>query len=99
MAKRFTDSDKWKDVWFEELSGELKLFFFYFLDNCDCAGVWKGSFRQYAFFSGFTITKDQVLKSFGEKIIELENGSFFMPNFITFQYGKLSKFKSLKSSL
>ena len=53
MAKRFTDTEKWKDVWFEELSGEAKLMYFFFLDNCDCAGIWKGSFKQFKFFTGF----------------------------------------------
>lgn len=91
LAKRFTDTEKWKDLWFEELSGISKLFFFYYLDCCDCAGIWKGSFKQFEFFSGFRYSESEMLSAFGDRIIKLENGSYFMPNFIKFQYGTLNK--------
>ena len=91
MAKRFTDSDKWKDPWFEDLSGIGMLFFFYYLDNCDCAGIWKGSFKQFCFMTKFNYTPDDMLQEFGGKVVRLKNGSYFMPSFIKFQYGALSE--------
>jgi uncharacterized phage protein (TIGR02220 family) len=91
MAKRFSDTEKWKDTWFEELSGKAKLMYFFFLDNCDCAGIWKGSFRQFKFFTGFDYSKKSFLDDFGGRVVELGNGSFFMPGFVKFQYGPLKK--------
>jgi hypothetical protein len=89
MAKRFTDTDKWKDPWFESLSHAGKLMYYYYLDNCDHAGVWKGSFKQVQFFTGTKYDKAKFLNEFEGKVIELSSGNFFMPNFIKFQYGEL----------
>ncbi|MDY0104635.1 MAG: hypothetical protein RBS07_17010 [Lentimicrobium sp.] len=38
MAYRFTQTDKWKDGWFSELTTEQKLLFIYITDTCDIAG-------------------------------------------------------------
>ena len=85
-----TDTEKWKDPWFEELSGVAKLFMFYYLDNCDCAGIWRGSFRHFQFMTNFKYTAKEMLADFDGKIFQLTNGSYFMPNFVKFQYGQLT---------
>ena len=41
MAKRFTDTDKWKKKWFRELKPISKCFWSYLLDNCNHAGIWE----------------------------------------------------------
>ena len=41
MAKRFTDTEKWKDPWFCALTEKEKLFWVYIVDNCDHAGIWR----------------------------------------------------------
>jgi hypothetical protein len=42
MAKRFTDTNIWKNQkWFKRLSPIHKLFWKYLTDSCDHAGVWK----------------------------------------------------------
>jgi hypothetical protein len=41
MAKRLTDTDKWKKPFIKELPVEYKLFWLYILDDCDHAGVWQ----------------------------------------------------------
>jgi hypothetical protein len=38
MAYRFTNSDKWNDVWFLDLKPMSKMLFIYLCDNCDIAG-------------------------------------------------------------
>jgi len=38
MAKRFTDTNKWRDKWFRSLSPTEKVLFLYLTDNCDNAG-------------------------------------------------------------
>lgn len=90
MSKRFTDTEKWKDAWFENLSTEGKLFFFYYVDNCDHAGIWKGSFKHFNFMTNLNYSEDKMLDEFSYKIIKTKNNNYFMPNFIRFQYGALS---------
>ena len=38
MAIRFTNSNKWDDVWFSQLTLEQKVMFMYLCDTCDIAG-------------------------------------------------------------
>jgi len=90
MAKRFTDTDKWKDSWFENLSTEGKLFFFYYVDNCDHAGIWKGSFKHFNFVTNLNYSEERMISEFSAKIVKSRNNYYFMPNFIRFQYGALS---------
>lgn len=40
MAKRFTDTDKWKKPYIRGLSPAHKLLWFYVTDDCDIAGLW-----------------------------------------------------------
>lgn len=38
MAKRFTETEKWKDKWFRQLKTSEKFLFIYLIENCDIAG-------------------------------------------------------------
>jgi len=35
MSKRFTDTDKWRDEWWQSLSNDYKIIWQYLLDHCD----------------------------------------------------------------
>lgn len=91
MAKRFTDTEKWKDPWFDNLSGVGKLFFYYLLDMVDCAGIWKTNFGHFKKNTGFVFSHDDITREFSEKLMLLDNGNYFLTNFIKFQYGTLNK--------
>ena len=52
MSIRFTESDKWKDPWFSELSIECKILFLYMIDNCDIAGFYEINHRLINFQTG-----------------------------------------------
>ena len=91
MAKRFTDTEKWKDPWFEELSLQAKLFFFYFVDNCDCAGVLNCSLKRFNKETGCRYKEADLRNDFAHKIHFLVSGRMWMPKFIEFQYGKLTE--------
>ncbi len=90
MAKRFTDTDKWKRAWFCELDVKAKLVWFYVLDQCDHRGVWFENFSLMAAQLGFRVSRQQFLNWFGAKIRPFDNDKYFIPSFVDFQYGKLN---------
>jgi hypothetical protein len=49
MAYRYSDTLKWQDEWFVDLSSIEKLLFMYLCDNCDIAGFFELSYRKIAF--------------------------------------------------
>ena len=90
MAKRFTDSEKFKDTWYRKLSPKHKCFWEFLLSECNHAGIIEMDLE----FASFVIGDDfeeEDLKPFQNKIQHLEKGLYFIPNFIEFQYGKLSR--------
>ena len=90
MAKRFTDTAKWNEDWFLDLSNSHKLFWIYICDNCDHAGIFKPNKRMFELIVGDRIDITDFLSIVnGDKIriIELENGRWYLTGFISFQYG------------
>jgi hypothetical protein len=90
MAKRFTDTDKWKKPFIRSLEAPYKLLWFYILDDCDHAGIWQADFEVASIRIGFLITEKDMMKHFGEKIQKIGPAKFFIPDFIFFQYGTLN---------
>lgn len=86
MAKRFTDSDKWDNIWFASLPSKYKLFWFYILDRCDNAGFWTPNFSVAKAYVGEDFESEEVKRYFKDKIISIENGKWFVPKFLIFQY-------------
>lgn len=88
--KRFTATEKWDKVWFQELTVLEKIFWNFLCDNCDLAGVWEPNFRQASFQIGAKVSIE-TMAVFSGKIVLLKSGSYWIKTFIEFQYGKLSK--------
>jgi hypothetical protein len=88
MAKRFTDSEKWKDPFFEELTKDLKLAWLYILDDCCHAGIWQKSIKRLNFAIDSNLTEADLIQAFSKRIIVLAEDKWFIQKFITFQYGK-----------
>jgi len=90
MAKRFTDSDKWKKLWFRKLSNDNKVFWMYLLDQCDHAGIWEVDFDLAAYFcSG--INEKEIRDIFKKQYFEFDSGKrWFIKDFISFQYNELN---------
>ena len=87
MAKRFTDTEIWDGVWFQNLPTKMKLAWKYLCDKCNHAGIWKLNIKLIHFQTGEDITKKDLQSYFGGKIIAIENDKLFIPSFIEFQYG------------
>lgn len=91
MAKRFTDSDKWRKPWFRALVRDAKLVWGYLTDNCDHAGVWPASFDLLSSDIGFEVTEELLGTWFGDKVVRIDSTKFFIPGYIEFQYGELKE--------
>jgi hypothetical protein len=90
MAKRFTDTDKWKRPWFRTLPNDLKVVWFYLLDQCDHAGVWCADFELMRFQTGVHFDAETLEQAFDGKIKRIEDDKYFIPSFVEFQYGELT---------
>lgn len=100
MAKRFTDTDKWKKPFIRGLEGPYKLLWFYILDDCDHAGIWQVDFEVARIRTGEQLDKQAAINFFGERIeIFADGGKWFLRDFITFQYGELSEKNRLHISV
>jgi hypothetical protein len=87
MAKRFTDTDKWKKPFIRGLQGAYKLLWFYICDDCDHAGIWHVDIEVAKIRTGQEINEEDAIKFFAEKIQVFDNGAkWFIPSFIEFQY-------------
>lgn len=100
MAKRMTDTDKWKKRFVRELSPQQKLLWFYILDDCNHAGIWEVDLEVASIRVGFDLSHDNLPSSFGEKVISFDNGDkWFIPDFIDFQYGELNPNSNVHKSV
>lgn len=86
MAKRNSETDKWKNPWFRKLSPMGKLLWYYFTENCDCAGFWKEDFELASFHIGAPFTQEH-LREFEGKILRIDHDTLFLRGFGPFQCG------------
>jgi hypothetical protein len=87
MAKRFTDTDKWKDEWFLELETAIKMLWIYMVDTCDHAGVWRVNFKLASFSVGTILDKQSALKALGDRVTVLSEEKWHIKKFVVYQYG------------
>ncbi|MEK0423644.1 MAG: hypothetical protein RLZ95_1554, partial [Bacteroidota bacterium] len=87
MAKRFTDTEKWKKPFIRSLKAPYKLLWLYICDDCDHSGIWQVDIEVAEIRIGEKLDCKKAIQLFGNKIIPLDNGSkWFIPSFIEFQY-------------
>lgn len=87
MAKRFTDTEKWRDEWWGSLSNDYRIVWLYLVDSCSIAGIWKKDFRGLNFNCNTNISEKEFLEVYGSRIIDRGN-FFFIPKFVRFQCPK-----------
>jgi hypothetical protein len=86
-TKRFTDAEKWKDTFFEQLPKDYKLAWLYLLDDCDNAGVWNKSIKRLNFYCDTNFTEDEILEVFKKRLQPITSDKWFIKKFMEFQYG------------
>ena len=96
MAKRFTDTGKYKKAFIRSLPGPYKLLWDYLYHDCDHAGIWQKDFQIAQIYLGpdMPIDEKKALELFNkdeQRIVSLNGGSkWFIRPFIEFQYGPLN---------
>ena len=91
MAKRYTDTDKWKKTFIKKLPPEYKLFWLYILDDCTVSGIWDVDIEIARIRTGCPdINVDDALAHFGDMVYPFEGGEkWFICKFPHFQYNHL----------
>jgi hypothetical protein len=98
MAKRFTDTNKYKKPFMRGLPGAYKLLWDFLYHDCDFAGIWIVDFEIAQSYVGkdMPIDRMKALRLFNSndeiRVVELDMGKkWFIPSFIEFQYVELSR--------
>lgn len=99
MAKRFTDTDKWKKPFIRSLDAPYKLLWFYILDDCDHAGIWQADFEVASLRIGYQVNEKTMLEKFSGRVQKVSEEKYFIPDFIFFQYGELNEKNRLHLSV
>lgn len=85
MPKRLTETNKWKDAWFLDLSIEGKVLFQYLCDNCDMAGFYQRHDRTISALTGIPLENIPNLVIDLSKSVLLKEGFFWVVNFLEHQ--------------
>jgi hypothetical protein len=91
MAKRFTDTAKWKKEFIKGLSAKHKLLWFYILDDCDHAGIWEVDFEVASLRIGEDVNYEEAFVALGEQFEVIGKNRWWIRDFISFQYGALTE--------
>lgn len=90
MAKRFTETNKWRDRWFLSLSMVEKLAWSYVLDECDHAGIIELVEPIANMQIGCEVDWNAFFERCGDRVQQIEEGKFWIKAFVDFQYGGLN---------
>jgi len=88
MAKRLTDTDKWKDDWYISLSNDYRIIWQWLLDNCSHAGICKRSIGILNMMCKTDIIENSLISVMEGRVIPVKN-DWFIPKFLKFQYTDL----------
>jgi hypothetical protein len=87
MSYRITNIEKWKDLWFSNLTPHAKLLFFYFVENCDNAGFFEVNKKFMLFYTG--LSEEQLMEAGTElkkSYIKSKDGTkLWFKNFLKYQ--------------
>jgi hypothetical protein len=87
MAKRFTDTDKWKDEWYTDLPNDYKIIWQYLLDTCDNAGIYKRNIKLLNYYCNTNVSDTDILNVFKLRVAPISDEKWIINKFCVFQYG------------
>jgi len=90
MAKRFFDSNKFRNKWYRNLTPKQKCIWEFFLCECNHAGILELDFQSMSFHIGTDI-KETDISFLKNKTVKIKDSKIFIPKFIEFQYKTLSE--------
>ena len=87
MSYRMTNVEKWKDLWFSNLSPNAKLLFFYLVENCDNAGFFEINKKFILFYTGLNENQlmDAVVELKKSYIKSKDGTKLWFKNFLKYQ--------------
>jgi len=87
MANRYCDTRIWEKDWFLDLSLEMKMFWKFFCDNCDHAGLWTISARKLKTEIDPQLTLEKILAvpAFAERFVVIDD-KLFCEGYLKYQY-------------
>jgi hypothetical protein len=85
MAKRFTDTEKWKDDWYVALNNDYRIVWQWLLDNCNHAGICKRSIGILNMMCRTSFSETEMIEAMSGRVIITES-DWFVPKFLKFQY-------------
>lgn len=90
MAKRFTETTKWRDKWFLSLEPSYKLAWLFICDECDHAGIVEVVEPLANMQIGFQVDWDGFFEVCQYRTVKIEDGKWWVKAFCDFQYGTLN---------
>lgn len=101
MAKRFTDTTKWRKPFMRNMSAPYKLLWLYICDDCDHAGIWQVDWEVAQIYIGEALDYEKAVEIFAGRVIPFdENTKWFIPSFLEFQYpGELNEKNKVHNSV
>ena len=92
MAKRFTDTEKWKDDWYLSLCNDYRIVWQWLLDNCNHAGICKPSVNLLNMMCNTKLSETELFEIFKDRLLNF-NTFWFIHKFVKFQYVSLDSKK------
>lgn len=88
MAKRFFDTDFYKNPFIRSLEGAYKALYSFIITDADHCGIWFPDFQAATMYIDLKVTEPGAKKAFHGKFIELPSGKWFFPDLIKQQQPK-----------
>lgn len=88
--KKFVDQAWLEQPWFDALTPQQKLAWYYVWTKCDLVGVWSGNTKIANIQIGYEIKWEAFRKALGSKIKLLEDGRWWLTEYCPFQFGNFS---------
>ena len=99
MAKRFTDTEKFSDIWYRKLPILQKVIYEYLIAECNHAGIIeKFDIELMSFKIGADITIEDI-KALGDRVLFVSESVLFLTKFCNFQYGELNPQNKVHNSV